>query len=371
MSPDKILTPPPRTTWFPKFGVSLFACVAVFNIAFTAIGVLGRVFIVKIQLLILLLYLGQLVLSIPFGFGAAYFWHAAEKKGRIDSLKWYAVGQAILRCWLAFELSLYGFAKILGTQFTHALSLNDVTVSRLSGLELTWNYFGYSYVFAVIIALVQIGGSILLLFRRTTLLGAVILLPVLVNIFLIDLFYHIPVLGNAMLFTLGLIFLLYLRRKDLIEVFLRWMPALPEIGRGWMRWGLRLLAIGGAFGIIYTISIHTHSVLEGKWHIEAFRRKGHLYRGDEWLTDSGSWTTLYLNQGGRIVLCPNPYIYDRERSYEGSYQYDTVGRRMRALFDKGKDSLVATVGGYDGGHMEWRGRIGGDSIYMQLSRVGQ
>ena len=62
---------------------------------------------------------------------------------------------------------------------------------KLAGLELTWTYFGFSHGMSAIIAFAQIGGSVLLLFRKTALLGVCLLLPVLLNIILIDIFYEI------------------------------------------------------------------------------------------------------------------------------------------------------------------------------------
>ncbi|HEV9035968.1 MAG TPA: hypothetical protein VGQ51_05090 [Puia sp.] len=202
-------------------------------------------------------------------------------------------------------------------------------------------------------------------------IGSVLLMPVMVNIFLIDIFYHIPTgaLLNCSLFMLGLIFLLYLRRKELIALFLGAGTQLPDVGKGWMRWSLRLLVIGGAIAIECVVGNNTHSVLEGKWHVDTLRRNGHVFEPDEWLRNSGCWTTAYMEQGGWIVLCPNPYIYDVERSYAGRYEYDAVARRLRGLFDNGKDTLVATVGHYDGSHMEWQGMLGKDTLYMRLSRA--
>jgi hypothetical protein len=47
---------------------------------------------------------------------------------------------------------VYGFAKILKTQFAVSYLRNDTPAGQLNGFELTWNYFGHSYWLAVIIA---------------------------------------------------------------------------------------------------------------------------------------------------------------------------------------------------------------------------
>jgi len=49
------------------------------------------------------------------------------------------------RYFLATIIISYAFAKILGTQFTSQPSTYDKPVGLLSGFELTWYYYGYSF----------------------------------------------------------------------------------------------------------------------------------------------------------------------------------------------------------------------------------
>ena len=86
---------------------------------------------------------------------------------------------------------MYGFDKLNGAQFTVLDSELARPMGEVSGFWLTWYYFGYSAFYGTIIALVQVGGGVLLTFRRTALLGALILVPVFVNIILIDLFFGV------------------------------------------------------------------------------------------------------------------------------------------------------------------------------------
>lgn len=73
-----------------------------------------------------------------------------------------------------------------------------------------------------ILGLIQISGAVLLLFRRTTLLGALILLPVMTNIILINIFYEISAgaFVNSLIFTIGLVFLIALRWRPLFAVLI-------------------------------------------------------------------------------------------------------------------------------------------------------
>ena len=374
MAPDIALPPPPpRTNWFTKFGECLFAFVAIANLFFTFAQLIPRSFLEKIGSLFFVL---QIVLSIPIAVGFSLPWHLREKRGRSRSEPIHAWTQGIFRYWLAFELSIYGFGKIFRTQFAPVLSRNDIPVGRLDGFQLTWTYFGHSYTFAVIIALIQIGGSALLLFRRTTLLGASILLPVLVNIALIDLFYNIPfgAFVNSILFTLTLCFILYLHRQELIALFLHKPSSLPPIRLGWFKYLLRLLPIGGAFGLLFAlVSKMRHSPLEGKWNVDSLVRNRDTVKGDAWLNNSGDWRSVYMEETGSLVLCPNPYVYEEARSLSGAYKYDTGGHHLQLIFDKttmGYDDTVSmTVTNYDGKHMNWNGIMGSDTLFLALTRA--
>jgi hypothetical protein len=376
MAPDIALPPPPpRTNWFTKFGECLFAFMAVFNLLFVFAQLIPRSVLQHIGSLFFTIQLG---LCIPVALSLSLIWHFREKRGRSRSAAIEAWTLGLVRYWLAFMISLYGYAKILKTQFAQQLTRNDTPVGHLSGFQLTWNYFGHSYTFVVILALLQIGGSLLLLFRRTTLLGAVILLPVMVNIVLINLFYQIDpgAFLNSIFFTLALGFILYLHRQELIALFLHKTSTLPPIRLGWFKYLLRLLAIGGSFVLLYTLVLKiSHSPLEGKWNVDSLVRNRDTVKGDAWLTNSGDWRSVYMEERGNLVLCPNPYIYEAARSLDGTYKYDTGSHHLRLIFDKttmGYDDTVSmTVTNYDGRHMNWNGIMGKDTLFFALTRAAR
>lgn len=117
----------------------------------------------------------------------------------------------------------YGFAKLNGSQFTILASELDKPMGQVSGFWLTWYYFGYSSIYGNLIGVVQIGCGILLMFRKTTLLGSCLLLPVVANIILIDVFYGIDVGATlvAILIGLALLGILTFHKEELLEVFWR------------------------------------------------------------------------------------------------------------------------------------------------------
>lgn len=61
---------------------------------------------------------------------------------RLNDVEWMEV---IIRYWLAFELTIYGFAKIFRTQFSTPHHIQDIPSGEFIGFNLTWIYFGDSY----------------------------------------------------------------------------------------------------------------------------------------------------------------------------------------------------------------------------------
>lgn len=112
------------------------------------------------------------------------------------------------RYFCAFMLYTYGISKLLHLQFNLQSQLAQQPVGILTGYQLTWFYFGYSRGYAVLLGATQILGASLLLFRKTTLLGALTMLPVIANILLINIFILRNDYGPFLISGLICIFLL-------------------------------------------------------------------------------------------------------------------------------------------------------------------
>ena len=99
--------------------------------------------------------------------------------------------------WVAAVICIvYGFAKVNGSQFTILDSELTRPLGSVSGFWLTWYYFGYSPFYATVLALAEIIGGVLLIVPRTSLAAALGLLPIAVNIVLIDIFYGVDAGGT-------------------------------------------------------------------------------------------------------------------------------------------------------------------------------
>lgn len=81
----------------------------------------------------------------------------------------------------------YALTKLLRTQFV-VLPFHQWSepLKDISGVTLTWAFLGYSKWFTILLGVLELLPAILLLFRKTRLLGAILLLPVVLNVFLIN-----------------------------------------------------------------------------------------------------------------------------------------------------------------------------------------
>jgi len=155
-----------------------------------------------------------------------------------------------LRYFCAFLLYMYGSSKLLHLQFNRQTELAHRAVGSLNGYELTWYYFGLSRAYACVLGVTQVAGATLLLFRRTTLAGALAMLPVMVNIVLINMFILVNDYGpylTSSLIVASLLIIVWHYRADLWAVL--WSTRKGEPGRsrrlhGWIRSMVVLTAAG-------------------------------------------------------------------------------------------------------------------------------
>ncbi len=279
-----------------------------------------------------------LVAAISYGL----YW-GRQLTGRTDNGSTLAFWQGLLRYAVAFDLSLIGWQKLFKLQFFVPLGMLDLPFSSFSGEDLTWAYFGHSYPYRCVIGALQIGGALLLLFHRTRLLGVLTLLPVMVNILLIDYFYQLPagVFWQAMIHFTGLLYLLGLDYERLVTVFLRTPPHLPRLAirRPVVRLLLRLSVV---YVPLLLLSSHefpdTYPQLTGKYAVRNVQFGGKLLTARS--CQDSVLTTVYLDIDHDCVFEFN----DTKRRLFGNYTYE--GRQLRVVWRRPTprpDTLTATL----------------------------
>jgi hypothetical protein len=149
-----------------------------------------------------------------------------------------------LRYICALLLYFYGVSKLTGHQLTVPLELAQKPIGSLDGYTLTWYYFGYSQTYKDILGSIQITGASLLLFRKSALFAAAMMVPVMANILLINIFYSITLGAECTAaFILGcMLLLLWHQRGTLFEVLWIGQPTESRSTQK-LHWIIRALAL--------------------------------------------------------------------------------------------------------------------------------
>lgn len=113
-----------------------------------------------------------------------------------------------LRWYLAIYMFDYGISKITGGQFgiIDSETLNT-PLKDIDKFHVAWHLFSLSNTFNIIVGITQIVGAVLIVINRTLLIGALFLLPVLFQIFLIDVAFTTNVFGAALPLRLSIMIL--------------------------------------------------------------------------------------------------------------------------------------------------------------------
>lgn len=129
----------------------------------------------------------------------------------------------ILRWYLAFYMISYGWGKINGEQFgSFNQEILNSPLKEVDKFNLAWHLFSLDKTFNIIVGITQIIGGVLIIINRTTLIGALILLPLLAQIFLIDLAFTTDMFGHSLTIRLGcmifsdILILLYYKEKMIL-----------------------------------------------------------------------------------------------------------------------------------------------------------
>lgn len=148
---------------------------------------------------------GLLVIAVP----VACIWTAVD--WRRTDFRFINVGVRVYaRYALGMAFVFYGMLKIVPVQFGF-LSPGDLIrpFGQMSPMTVLWHFMQTSVAYTVFAGTLEVGGGVLLFFRRTTLLGSLILGAVLVNILVLSVSYDVGRVAPAAV-SLGILELVVL-----------------------------------------------------------------------------------------------------------------------------------------------------------------
>jgi hypothetical protein len=294
----------------------------------------------------------------------ALIWQA-RKTNRPATL---AFWQGLIRYAVAFDLAEFGWAKICHLQLVMPMSKLDLPYRSFSPSDLFWYFFSHSYLFGCIIAGLQIVGAMLLLFHRTRLVGVFVLLPVLANILLMDIFYQIgvSVVIHASIMMLGALYFLFIEFDRLKEFFFAAKDQLPALNLS------KYLKIAIRLSIIYIpllfIAMHgktdKYPQLTGKYEVKQ------LKMGQQILNRTGCadsiLTVVYFDiKNGCVFEFNTP-----QKRWNGTYKLENNHLEInwrtpvdKPVFKGNMSPLNAS------GTLMLTGQLGNDSMNLVIQKV--
>ena len=332
-------------------------------------------------------------------------WSILDKKRQHYHVLYYCF-TTIIRYYLAFTMFLFALYKFLRIQFPD-LGYYTLTerVGDMSPMHLAWAFYGHSYGYNVFMGIVE-GAALLLLFRRTNTLGAILIMAALANVIVVNFSYDVHAkMYPTVLFTMA--FFLFLRdAKSIIRFFLSGEAAsipviqAPAYKKQWMQNSKVVLkfvlissflfvSIKGNMAFMNSIekSLDAKSEYAGLYDIESF-----IHNGDTLSFDNSSrWQQLIIGDDmleavrfqGDSVAIVNLNVNDKELLLYGDPQ-DLVIKKQEVYNELGigddiyygMDSILVARNKIsrlyfekiDSSTLELKGSINGDSVKVTARR---
>lgn len=258
--------------------------------------------------------------------GAAV-WVWFDRRRRADAL----LGELTrigLRYFLGAIMLSYGMSKILRQQMPEPGFHRWLQpYGESSPMGLVWTFMGHSWAYSAIAGGLEFLGGFLLFFRRTTALGALILVPVLANVLFLNLCFDIPVKLYSGLYLAFAIVLAAPSLRALVDVLWFHRTTTPPTPlRSWPTGRpARLLFVAKLSMILWLLwLIPTQSVwrwaerpvpaksdLVGLYEVETFSRNGREL--PPLLTDAQRWRRLAIDERNLLTVF---YMNDTRRAFQ-------------------------------------------------------
>jgi hypothetical protein len=300
-----------------------------------------------------------------------------------------------LRYALAFTMLGYGMDKVFALQFNTSLPGPDRLAQPLgnySPFALMWTFMGYSKAYTIFGGMGEVTGGVLLLFRRTTTLGAMVVIGVMANVLALDFSYGVGLRMLVSLYLLMAIFVLLPDLKRLSNVLVLNRPALTadltnSVLDRWLGRSLPLLHLAVVGFALYFFAgpglkaprergNRPESPFYGLYQIEAFTRNGQALP----LSDSNWRRVIFERQGDMTVLAmdDSTHYYGADVDPASSAvtisgEYPEIRSNSHPDYSgESPTNISKSTLSYsrpDSDHLVFQGDLAGDSVLIEMRRV--
>jgi hypothetical protein len=300
-----------------------------------------------------------------------FFWHYIEKKTKRNSHSILGLINGILTFAIAFHFSKWGLLKILRLHMTTSLGLMEMPMNMVSGEKQLSHFFGQSYEIVCIIGLAEISGAVFILFRKTRLLGAIILLCLSANIIIIDILYKVQhPLPEAITLFVGVLFVLFQDKEKVINFFFHSSPALPNftLKSQTLKIALKLLAI--IIPILILVPMYKPQYrknLTGKYNILKMTVNGKTKAIEQ--DNDSTFSKVYFDLGDFFIFTNNSF----SKRQIGHFVINETTREFVTTWnfpDKLTNKFNGKLSQLDkNGRMNLIGIMGQDTLNMELEKI--
>jgi uncharacterized membrane protein YphA (DoxX/SURF4 family) len=313
---------------------------------------------------------------------ATLVWSAIDWR-RKDYRRLHEWLRVYVRYVLAFIFFTYGIAKVIKLQFPFPfLSRLIEPYGDSSPMGLLWTFMGYSKPYTFFGGASEILGGVLLLFKRTTTLGALVSATVIFNIVMMNFSYDVPV----KLFSLNLLALaVFLTAPDLrrlLHFFVLNRPTAavslsPLFTMRWMKLAglsLKILFVGWiAFSLTKNALKSERQFGEkapkppiyGIYEVEEFTRNGEVLSPST--TDSIRWRKAVFQSNSLLMV---RRMDDSMQRYLMEYDPRTPSLTLAPVI-RANDKSTFVWSRPDPGHLVLEGATPHDTLVIKMRRIDE
>lgn len=287
-------------------------------------------------------------------------WSVLDRK-RPNYRKLGAWLRLLVRYTLAFTLFSYGFAKVFPLQFQPPRNFKLMEpYGEFSPMGVLWSFMGASLPYTMYSGAAEILGGLLLLFRRTCTLGAMVSAAVMLNVAALNYCYDTPVkLYSTNLFLMA-IFLLAPEARRLANVFVLNRPAPPSDIQQVDFAGRKLRIAAMAFWALFT-GFELYGQIHGGWqgYKQVYRnpQRPPLYGLYEVESGAPQWRKIAVDFPQSMAVRT---AQDTQQFIPTEYSGDTITLNKR-------DRLTITRPGPDG--VILAGTLNGATATIRLKKI--
>jgi uncharacterized membrane protein YphA (DoxX/SURF4 family) len=325
----------------------------------------------------------QLLCFAAFAAVATLLWTLATPRGKArEHRRLHEWLRIFVRYALGTILLSYGVSKVIKVQFPFPSQDRLLEpFGQASPMGLLWTFMGASTPYTVFAGAMEVLGGVLLFFRRTTTLGALVTAAVMTNIFMLNMCYDVPVKQYSLHLLLMAVFLLVPDLGRLANVLVLHRPTQPASLAP--PWPARWARIGGmALCVVYlgyTLFTDVQGSLQfpnqfgpgkmakapiyGSFEVEEFVRNGQAV--PPLLTDGSRWrrvTSIYSQ------MLSVRWMDDTQHRYTSEY---AAAKHTVALssFDGKGGKWAFTYAFPDQDHLVLQGTLLKDALTVKLRRL--